>query len=66
VVVLHGVTNAVVALRVLETPGFTETVPALGLAVVLQLPLVVYGAYLIYRAPSQPVIPDAGSIIKEK
>jgi membrane protease YdiL (CAAX protease family) len=60
VVVLHGVVNAVVAMRVLETPGFTETVPALGLTIVLQLPLVVYGAYLIYRVPSQPVIPDAG------
>ena len=50
VVVLHGVTNAVVAMRVLETPGFTETIPALGLTIVLQLPLVVYGAYLIYFA----------------
>jgi len=59
VVMLHGVTNAVVAMRILETPGFTETVPALGLAILLQLPVVVYGAYLVYRVPSQPVIPDA-------
>jgi hypothetical protein len=59
VVVLHGVVNAVVAMMVLETPGFTETVPALGLAILLQLPVVVYGAYLVYRVPSQPVIPDA-------
>jgi membrane protease YdiL (CAAX protease family) len=49
VVVLHGVTNAVVAMRALETPGFTETVPGLALMIVLQLPLVVYGVYLIYR-----------------
>jgi membrane protease YdiL (CAAX protease family) len=49
VVVVHGVTNAVVAVRVLETPGFAETVPALGLATLLHLPLAVYGAYLIYR-----------------
>jgi hypothetical protein len=59
VVVLHSVANAVVALRVIETPGFTETVSAFGLTILLQLPLVVYGAYLIYRVPSQPVIPDA-------
>jgi hypothetical protein len=62
VVVLHGVTNAVVAMRVLETPGFAETVPALGLSIVLQLPLVVYGAYLIYKAPPQPVVSNAGQL----
>jgi membrane protease YdiL (CAAX protease family) len=59
VVVLHGVVNALVAMRVLETPGFAETVPALALMIVLRLPLVVYGAYLIYSLPSQQVIPDA-------
>jgi hypothetical protein len=53
VVVLHGVSNAIVAMRVLEIPGFAETVPALVLMIVLQLPLVVYSAYLIYRLPSQ-------------
>jgi hypothetical protein len=56
VVVLHGVSNAVVAVMALETPGFAETVPALGLMLVFQLPLVVYGAYLIYRLP-QTAIP---------
>lgn len=60
VVAWHGVTNAVVAVRVLETPGFAETVPALGLMVALQLPLVVYGAYLICRVPPQPVVHEAG------
>jgi hypothetical protein len=54
VVVLHGVGNAVVALMAIETPGFTETVPALALTILLQLPLVVYGAYLIYGVPLQP------------
>jgi hypothetical protein len=53
VVVIHGVVNAVVALRVLETPGFAELVPALGLATLLHLPLVVYGAYLMFRLPPQ-------------
>jgi len=33
----------------------------LGLAIVFQLPLVLYGAYLLYRVPSQPVIPDAAT-----
>jgi hypothetical protein len=54
VVVLHGVGNAVVALRVIETPGFTETVSAFGMTILLQLPLVAYGAYLIYGVPLQP------------
>jgi membrane protease YdiL (CAAX protease family) len=49
VVALHGVSNAVVAMRALETPGFAETVPGLGRMIALQLPLVAYGVYLIYR-----------------
>jgi len=52
--------NAVVAMRVLETPGFAETVPALALMIVLQLPLAIYGATLIYRVSPQPVASDAG------
>lgn len=58
VVVLHGVANAVVAMRVLENPGFVETVPALGLMIVLQLPLAVYGATLICRVRPQLPVPD--------
>lgn len=58
-VVLHGVTNAVVAMRALETPGFAEMVSGLGLMIALQLPLVVYGVYLIYRVPPQSVVPEA-------
>jgi hypothetical protein len=59
-VVLHGVVNAVVAMRVLEAPAFAETVPALGLAIVLQSPLAILGAYLVYKLPEKPVVPDAG------
>jgi membrane protease YdiL (CAAX protease family) len=59
VAALHGVTNAAVAMRALETPGFGETVPGLALMIALQLPLVVYGTYLIYKTPSQPGLPDA-------
>lgn len=60
VVMLHGISNAAVAIQVLETPGFSETVPALGLVIALQLPLVIYGVYLISRAPMQPLVPEAG------
>lgn len=57
VVTLHGVANAVVAMKVLEIPGFTETARALGLMIVLQLPLTVLGAVLIYHAgPQAPVL----------
>jgi len=61
VMVLHGVTNAVVAMRAIETPGFAETVPGLALMIALQLPLVAYGVYLIYRVPPLPATPDAVS-----
>jgi membrane protease YdiL (CAAX protease family) len=58
-VALHGVTNAVVTMRALEMPGYAEPVSGLGLLIAFQLPLVAYGAYLIYKIPSRPVTPDA-------
>lgn len=59
VVVLHGVSNTIVAMRVLETPSFAETVPGLGLMILLQLPLLFLAAYLIYTIPAQPVLHEA-------
>jgi len=63
-VVLHGVTNAVVAMQVLETPGFAETVSGLSLMIALQLPLVAYGVYLIHRVLSQVVFGDTDLVGK--
>lgn len=58
VVVLHGVSNAAIALRVLETPGFAETVPGLGLVILLHLPLAIMGVALVYRVPLRPAGPE--------
>jgi hypothetical protein len=58
VVMLHGVSNAAVAMRALETPGFVETVPGLSTMIALQFPLVAYGVYPIYKVAPQPVTLD--------
>lgn len=56
VVLFHGLSNAIIAIKVIETPGFTETVPALSLFILVQLPVVVYGLFLIFRQQPQPVV----------
>jgi hypothetical protein len=50
-VLLHGVLNAFVSIRAIEIPGFTETATALGTIIMLQVPLVVFGAILILKIP---------------
>jgi membrane protease YdiL (CAAX protease family) len=52
VILFHGVLNAVISIRALELAGFTETAPALGVVALFQIPLVVFGAYLISKAPT--------------
>jgi membrane protease YdiL (CAAX protease family) len=59
VVLFHGVLNAFMSIRAIEVPGFAETAPALGTISLLQVPLVVFGAYLISKVPLRPVVPDA-------
>lgn len=59
VVIFHGLLNAVMSIRAIEVPGFTETTTALGLIILLQVPVVVFGAYLISWVPPQPVVPNA-------
>lgn len=55
-VAFHGLSNTIIAFKVIETPGFTETVPALSLFILVQLPVVVYGLFLIYRQQRQPAV----------
>jgi len=59
VVLLHGLLNALVELRVLETQGFTLTISSLSLIILFQLPVAVYGIYLIFWIPLRPIIPHA-------
>jgi membrane protease YdiL (CAAX protease family) len=51
VVVFHGLLNAVMTVRAVEIPGFTETAAALGPIILLQIPLVILGAYWIWKIP---------------
>jgi membrane protease YdiL (CAAX protease family) len=55
-VLFHGLSNTIIAIKVIETPGFTETIPALSLFTVIQLPVVVYGLFLIFRQQLQPAV----------
>lgn len=46
---IHGLLNAIVAMIAYSTPGFEESVPALALAVVSQIPLAVLGIWLLSK-----------------
>ena len=59
VVLWHGLLNAIVSVRAISTPGFEETVSMWTLFVLSNLPLLIYGAYLLYRLRPRPVVPDA-------
>lgn len=59
VVLFRGLLNTFIELRVLETQGFTLTISSLSLIILLQLPVVVYGIYLIFRIPPRPIVPNA-------
>ena len=58
VVLLHGLLNALIELRILETQGFTLTILSLSLIILLHLPVVAYGIYLIFQVPLRPVFPN--------
>ncbi len=59
VVLFHGVLNAVLSIRAVEVAGFAETAPALGMMALLQVPLVAFGDYLIWKAPLRQGVPNA-------
>ncbi len=72
VVVFHGLLNAVASMKAIETPDFMEAATsAWGWILGLQLPVVVYGIYLIYRIsprspdPETASLPDSTIPIKE-
>ena len=59
VVLFHGALNAVISVRAVEVAGFTETASALGVVALFQVPLVIFGAYLIWKVPPRQVVPNA-------
>lgn len=58
-VVFHGVLNAVANVKVLGIAGFEETITSNVLWILLILPIVIFGIYLLWRVPPRRVIPDA-------
>lgn len=52
VILVHGLLNVIVTVRALATPGFAPTAGSYLLVTLLELPLVIYGLYLIVRAPT--------------
>lgn len=58
-VILHGVVNAAVNVKAVNTPGFAETTSAWLFILLTDLPLVALGLYLLRRTKLRPVVPDA-------
>ena len=54
-IAIHSLLNALAAIVAFNTPGFEESVGALLLAVALQVPVVVLGAYWIRRASPKEI-----------
>jgi membrane protease YdiL (CAAX protease family) len=59
VVLWHGLLNAAASARSVGIPDFEESVSAWGLLVLCNLPLLIYGVYLLWRLRPRPVVPDA-------
>ena len=58
-VVLHVLLNAIVGAQAVSNPGFAETVSGWLMVLVLQLPAVGLGIWMLARVPPRPVVPDA-------
>lgn len=59
VVVFHAVVNAVMTVRAIEIEGFAETASSLSMIIPFQVPFVLLGLAMIWKAPLRPVVPDA-------
>jgi hypothetical protein len=51
--------NALGNVMVLGIPAFEETASAWVLLILSDLPVVIFGAYLLYSLSPRPVVPDA-------
>ena len=58
VVLWHGLLNATASARAIGIPDFEETVSMWVLTVLCNLPLLIYGVYLLRRLRPRPVVPD--------
>lgn len=57
-VLLHVVSNAAVLIKALDYPGIVFSASDYALAILLQLPLVVFGLWLVYKKGARPIVPD--------
>jgi membrane protease YdiL (CAAX protease family) len=57
-VVFHGLLNAVVSLKLIDKPEYKETVSSGIRMVLLNLPIVIYAMYLLWKMPPLAVIPS--------
>ena len=58
VVLIHALSNMAVSMKALTEPGWTLSVAGLVGVILLQLPLVILGLWLILRQGPRPVVPD--------
>jgi hypothetical protein len=59
VVLWHGLLNATASARAIGISDFEETASMWAPTVLCNLPLLIYGAYLLRRLRPRPVVPDA-------
>ena len=57
-VVFHGLVNAVVNVKLIDQPEYKETVSSGVRMVLLNLPIVIYAAYLLWKMPPIAIIPN--------
>ncbi|MFC1556052.1 CPBP family intramembrane glutamic endopeptidase [candidate division KSB1 bacterium] len=58
VALLHGVINAVMSIRAVNVEGFSESASALGIVTLFQIPLVLFGIYIIAKLPLRKVVSE--------
>lgn len=58
-IVFHGLVNAVVNVKLIDKPEYKETVSSGVRMVLLDLPIVIYAVYLLWKMPPLAIIPNA-------
>jgi hypothetical protein len=59
IVLWHGLLNAIVSARAIGMPDFAETAAMWARMILFNLPLLIYGLYLLYRLRRRAVMPEA-------
>jgi membrane protease YdiL (CAAX protease family) len=58
-VVFHGLVNAAVNIKLMDKPEYKETVPSGIRMVLLNLPIVMFAVYLLWKMPPFAILPNA-------